>query len=414
MVQVLPEVRSFGSKLAEALGNVGTGLIEGHQKRQIEKKDAALLDQLGQAKSPVEQVAIYSRLSPEKLKTLSPALSALTKASGKQQEQEQTTKLLQENFPQYYGGGEQEAPQASPQQQAQSPLMGALAALSGASPDQFQSQTPAQQAIGQKPIPTTQDIARANMIDKSGKLGQVLTQERQTGIQEKRAQQKLEQTEQHFQKNLEEKQQKRKLDIHRESEKVSDKIAEGQSRGQHILGAVKDVREALKTHKTGLTWENFFKKKFKGSFLENVGLTPEGAIIESTVPTFLEGGRELFGQRLSDADLSVVLGKTVDLGKSPEANESVLKFAEKSAKLQMEKAKIAREITKEYGGYRPIDFADQVEDRFQQKYGEQIDNAFRESFGPKTVHLLDEQGGDLWVPENEVDQVIEQFKARRA
>ena len=138
-------------------------------------------------------------------------------------------------------------------------------------------------------------------------------------------------------------------------------------------------------------------------------MTKEGAVTEASIPGFLEGGRELFGKQLTNADLAVILGKVVDLGKSNEANEALLDFAEFSANLAIHKAEIADEIIKENKGYRPIGFEAKVEENFQKKYGDEIDANYRKNFGPKStdVHMRAPDGRELWVPPEKVQEFLD-------
>lgn len=174
---------------------------------------------------------------------------------------------------------------------------------------------------------------------------------------------------------------KNAIQIHKLSEDYANKIRKEAESAKNIKTAVKTARQALKNHKTGsLTFENFTKKQLKGTPFENLGLTKEGAIIEATVPAFLEGFKDIVGVRLSDADLGVILGKSIDLGKDNAANEAILDYNEKLADYKIDKEKIAAEISKKNKGLRGIDFQNEVNEEFDKRYGNKIDKDFVYTF----------------------------------
>ena len=436
MVQVLPPTQTFGSRLSDAIGEAGETLGKAYfKKKSTEKDDRIMQDLENPALSPMQRISLAGGLSKEKFAALSPVLAAYTKAES--QEKQRTAN--QDYINQILSGDGQDLsgqqPQNNLQMMPESPLMAALSATQGGAqvgnngqggqlplagvmnqgasqqtqPSPYQPPAPARINI-----PSENQILAAYAVDP--KLAGILQNQRATALQQQGQERQLAHQQEDTQLKKEqfrEKQstsnKKQLLDVHRESSKYAEKLEESKKRAQSQKAATHTVRAALKKHKTGtFTWENFFKKQFKGTFLENIALTPEGAVVESSIPTFLEGGRELFGARLSDADLGVILGKTIDLGKSNETNEAILSFGEKTADLVLEKAKLADEVLKENKGYRPIDFQAQVERRFDEKYGRRIDDAFRESFGAKStdIRMKDLQGNDLWVPPEDVQELV--------
>lgn len=128
MVQVLPYVPGFGEQLAQALGNaagnIGAGYFEKQNREKLNAKDSAIIEQLNNpALSPMEKIAIVSKLSPEKQKNVSTLLSPVLKEETKSKE---LFNQLGRFAPQFFGGMQQANPNAvspmgeeSPAQQGQ-------------------------------------------------------------------------------------------------------------------------------------------------------------------------------------------------------------------------------------------------------------------------------------------------------
>ena len=90
MVQYIPAVPTFGERLADKLTDVGGQLLQGYQKRKQNEKDEQIIGELmnpKQARSPIQQIVLASRLSPQTGTALSNFLAQ--KASGEQQAQTQ-------------------------------------------------------------------------------------------------------------------------------------------------------------------------------------------------------------------------------------------------------------------------------------------------------------------------------------
>ncbi len=102
-----------------------------------------------------------------------------------------------------------------------------------------------------------------------------------------------------------------------------------------------------------------------GDKLADAFMSKDQATIQAAIPEFLEGKKEIFGVRLTDADLRVVEDKIVNIGKSPEANRALLKIGKKYAEQSILKGKIARQVKQENGNLRPLGYDDIVEERFE-------------------------------------------------
>lgn len=404
MVQILPPVPTFGSRLAEALSGAASNYFEGQRERQIAKKDKTILEQASDPNlTPAQRANLYAGLSEKKLNALSPVLSALAKAGVKESADANRLEL----YKQFLSPNQNQpsAPQGTGMPSGNAPQE------TGRPPVPGQAPVEGMQNVGElmeEPRRFPQEkVDSALILDPN--LGKYMQAENEAVDRRNaaRATQKLNQMK--FQETQRHHEAQEKLAEHETSKEYYKGISDARRRAENTLKSVKTVRKALSTHKTGLTWENFFKKQFAGTFLENIALTKEGAVTEASIPGFLEGGRELFGKQLTNADLAVILGKVVDLGKSNEANEALLDFAEFSANLAIHKAEIADEIIKENKGYRPIGFEAKVEENFQKKYGDEIDANYRKNFGPKStdVHMRAPDGRELWVPPEKVQEFLD-------
>lgn len=122
----------------------------------------------------------------------------------------------------------------------------------------------------------------------------------------------------------------------------------------------------LTTALKGSRWENFFKNKDRAEF--------EAAALSS-----FEGMKDLFGTRLSDADLRQAAGKIPDPSKSIEANLAVIDFMDFQDKMKVAEEKVGAEIKKENGGFRPLDYQEQIRERMQELYGNEADELVKKA-----------------------------------
>lgn len=153
---------------------------------------------------------------------------------------------------------------------------------------------------------------------------------------------------------------------HKEWAKYDDQIASNATGAKHQLDSIEDTTKAIASGKIKPTsLANIFRKLGKGGeAIAEALLSKEEATLLASIPAFLEGRKELFGVRLSDADLALLRDKLPDIGKSKEANMAILKLMKRSADKAILKENIARDIKKQNGGLRPVDYRDQVEERF--------------------------------------------------
>lgn len=159
----------------------------------------------------------------------------------------------------------------------------------------------------------------------------------------------------------------RDIQIHKLSNKVDEDISEKGKSADRQLEAVSTIRKSLqsgnvkpKSIANALRGFGVVGDKIADAFLNK-----DQAAFSASIPSLIEGMKDLFGVRLSDADLKIVQDKLPGLGKDPSANESILQVIEKYANLAKKRSEIAREVKKEHQGLRRIDFGDEVESRLE-------------------------------------------------
>lgn len=146
-----------------------------------------------------------------------------------------------------------------------------------------------------------------------------------------------------------------------------------------------------------------------GDKIAKANLSKEQAKLLSTIPELLEGKKEIFGVRLSDADLRLVQDKIVDLGNSPEANKELLRIAKKYAKRSIQKGNAAENILEKHGvltkqgKLRPLNYEKMVEKEHEKLLGEERNG----------VKMTAPNGRTMTVPFDEVENMIQAGAKRR-
>ena len=159
-----------------------------------------------------------------------------------------------------------------------------------------------------------------------------------------------------------------KILFHKESEKYDAELNKAAKGAKNQLSAIKDSRRAIDSGKVSPTsLANIFKNFGEiGKTISNALLNSDEAKIQASVPAFLEGRKELFGVRLSDADLAILQDKLPDIGKSKEANIAILNLMERYSNASILRSEIANDIKKKNNGLRPLGYTDQIEERFDE------------------------------------------------
>lgn len=165
-----------------------------------------------------------------------------------------------------------------------------------------------------------------------------------------------------------------RLDIHNSLEKPYNKIHDEAEHAESHLRATGQAREAIASGKVGTKGiPGIARTFFKGSKWEDYWKNPDQALLEAAALEDFVGMKEMFGVRLSDADLRVASGKVISPYKSNEANLAIIDYREFQDKMKISKAKVADQIVEENGGFRPIDMQAQIRQRMAQLYGQEAD-----------------------------------------
>lgn len=158
------------------------------------------------------------------------------------------------------------------------------------------------------------------------------------------------------------------LAFHKESEKYDDDLRKSAKVAKNQLQTVEHIKKTLdKGNVKPSNLANIFKGLGTiGDKVANALLKEDAASIQASIPGLLEGWKEIFGVRLSDADLRVLQDKLPDASKNPESNKAILNVLKKYAKISLLRSNIASEIKEKNKGLRPLGYADQVEKRFDE------------------------------------------------
>lgn len=158
------------------------------------------------------------------------------------------------------------------------------------------------------------------------------------------------------------------LRFHDQSAKYDEELATTARNAKKQIFAVEQIGEAIDTNNIDpMSMANIFSafgdvgKRFADAFINE-----DQAKMQSNIPYLLEGWKEVFGVRLSDADLKILETKLPSIGKTPEANRAILSVLKKYGLLAQLRNDIGQEIKKSNGGLRPLDYVDQVETRYDE------------------------------------------------
>lgn len=282
----------------------------------------------------------------------------------KMEQQAKAESQLQKYLQSYYGQGEEEiededmGPQSM--QQPQGGLSAALSSANGARAPMMQESEEPESPLPKMKTPPHLKSRIGNKFQQhpEGMIAQLsLTKPQTANILQK-------------QNDIAQKNRlasrKEKIEFHKESNAFDEKLREDSERAEKQLEVVKDLTDSIDSGKI-TPWKpsNLFRKfGATGETLSNAFLNAEQGKFQAAMPYLLEGWKQVFGARLSDADLKVIQDKLPDIGKSPEANKAILKIIKKYAEPLKLKYEIAKQIKKENEDLRPLGFADKVSDEF--------------------------------------------------
>lgn len=166
-----------------------------------------------------------------------------------------------------------------------------------------------------------------------------------------------------------------KITFHKESQKMDETISKEAKAAESKIKAMEKQEALLPKLKT---WDRIASAMFKGSPWENIFTSANAQEFNSYALPMVEGQKETFGVRLSDADLRLVTQKIATTDKSAEANKKIIEWMKEDEKLKIERQKIAQQIKKENGGYRPHDYEEQIRKKMDEKYGDHVKKLYDE------------------------------------
>jgi len=230
-----------------------------------------------------------------------------------------------------------------------------------------QQEIPSIEQITGNPLPknfnaarfTDEDIARASSIDPN--LGRALGHAKDVALRENREEIKATTDEKNRQR-------KEQIEFHKESQKYDEDLSEKARRAKNQIETFSDIQKSIDSGNVKpASWTNIFRNFGEtGNRLANAVMNKDEATLLSSIPQLLEGWKQVFGVRLTDADLRVLQDKLPDIGKSPEANKAILKVMKKYGEMSTLRSKIASDIKKKNKGIRPLGYSDLVEERFDE------------------------------------------------
>lgn len=217
------------------------------------------------------------------------------------------------------------------------------------------------------------------------------------------------------------------IQIHDLSKDLAKEIGKDAKTAKTQIRAIDEIENALNSNEIGPYSPYTLSEKIP--FLQRAFLTPNIQKFLTASKSLFEGMKDMFGIRLSDADLAIVQDMLPDPKKSVEANREAVKFMKIGAEMKLAKENISRDIIKENGGYRPLDFEIKINDKLDELFGDKIDQSYQKLVSsnpqvkspkkqeqsqerPGFVKMKDPQGKERWIPENVAKQIQEAQNAQ--
>lgn len=246
------------------------------------------------------------------------------------------------------------------------------------------------QPIPQEQIEAIEDVIKNNPNATADELAIALAKKKVNPLYSKDYVESRRRTDETKSKNdVEENKIARKEDIlfHNESAKYAEEVSKNARVAKKQLDTIGDVETSLASNNIRpLAISNIFKGFGEiGDKISKAFLNKDQATLQSAIPEFLEGRKELFGVRLSDADLRLLQDKLPDIGNSKAANDAILKIMKKYANHSILKETAAENVLeskglKTRGGkLRPLNYVNEVEKEYDKLIKE-----YDESKKPKT------------------------------
>lgn len=169
-------------------------------------------------------------------------------------------------------------------------------------------------------------------------------------------------------------QQKERLSNEKNAQKKIDSIDESAKGSQRQLDSIRVQKKIISEGKGGpLSWDNLMSKLGFRTWM-----SPSGQLFQSQMLNYMEGMRDLFGVRLTDADLKLVLDKLPDIGRDPKSNKQIMDFFEIGAQYN-----IARKNAKDL-----ILSEAEKQGVFPKDLDRRIDLVMKETFSPYREQMI--------------------------
>jgi len=155
---------------------------------------------------------------------------------------------------------------------------------------------------------------------------------------------------------------------HKESEKYDEELLNKSKTAHKQIQVANDIEKIVNNKDySQYSLASIFKGMGKvGNKISELMTDKDLAALQANIPALLEGFKELFGGRITDADLRLIEEKLPSISKSAEANQAITNIIKKYARQDVLKAQIGAEIRKSNEGYRPLDYSQKVEDRYNE------------------------------------------------
>lgn len=158
------------------------------------------------------------------------------------------------------------------------------------------------------------------------------------------------------------------LDFHKESKDYDEDLMKQARIAKSQASTLKTIEKAVESGNIKpSSWSNIFKGFGKiGDKISEALLNEDEATLLTSIPQLLEGWKDVFGVRLTDADLRVLQDKIPSIGKNPAANKAVMNILKKYSEMTLLRGQIAEKIKADNKGLRPLSYASAVEKRFDE------------------------------------------------
>jgi len=349
MVQVLPYVPGFGEKLADAISQGVSGFGKGYLQQMENQRIQQVYKDLADPNiSYLEKFAKTGQLPLENQKAIQQSLASILGPEAQAAANVREAKGLGIVTP------------TSPEVNGPN-----LPATPGAP-------QPTNQPLGTEIQPPINDQAakqarRAELNSQIGLKGSKNPLIAAKGI-EAEAELKNLDKEEDLARDRAKEARREEIEFHKESAKYDDDLIEKSKVAKKQIESFNDILDSIDSgNVTQKSAANLFKGFGKvgdkvAEWLEN----PDQAKFLTAIPQLLEGWKDVFGVRLTDADLKILQDKLPSLGKSPEANRAIVGVLRKYADQTILRSQIASEIKAGNGGLRPLGYADEIERRYDQ------------------------------------------------